>query len=142
MTRIRTGTVNVDGLAELSRALKNLEDPKTLQRELRAANKEAADYVTDKSRSRGQSQGSTAAMIAAQIRASAGAQSAGVSLGRHPAAAGAEFGGQKRPTTQQFRPHLGRTGYFVYPTIRDSAEEIVEPYEEAIDRLIRKAGFR
>lgn len=141
MTRIRSGAVQVEGLAELSRALKKLEGGKELSRELREANKDAATYVKDKASGRGRSLGSTAAMIAPMLKASAGAQSAGVSLGSHPAAAGAEFGGRGRPTTQQFQPHRGRDGYFVYPTIRDSAEEIVKPYEEAIDRLIKKAGL-
>lgn len=141
MTRISSGAVNVEGLAELSKALKKLEGGKELSRELRIANKEAATFVKNKATARGQSLGSTAAMIAPTLKASAGATSAGVSLGSHPAAAGAEFGGRGRATTQQFQPHKGTTGYFVYPTIRDSAEEIVKPYEEAIDRLVRKAGL-
>ena len=56
-------------------------------------------------------------------------------------AAGAEFGGQGRPTTQQFRPHLGRQGYFLYPTIRDNQDRIEDEYLSKVDDLIKRAGL-
>lgn len=142
MTRVRSGLVNVEGLRELSRSLDELGPD--LKREVRQANKEAATFVADKAGSRARSLGSTAAHAAPSIKASAGYTSAGVGFGgaAHPEAPGAEFGGQRRPTTQQFEPWRGngsRAGYFVYPTIREETEKILEPYEEALDRVARKA---
>ena len=54
------------------------------------------------------------------IGTSSGAKGAGVLLApkRFGGILGAEFGGGRRPRTRQFPPHLGRQGYFVYPTVR------------------------
>jgi hypothetical protein len=56
-------------------------------------------------------------------------------------ALGAEFGGQGRPTTQQFAPWRGQTGYFLFPTIRRDHEQIDATYRAALDRIIRAAGL-
>jgi hypothetical protein len=81
-----------------------------------------------------------AAKTAPSVKASAGQVLAGVSFGgpEAPWGPGAEFGGQGRPTTQQFQPHLGRQGYFVYPTIRENSEDIENRWLEAADDLIKK----
>lgn len=54
---------------------------------------------------------------------------------------GAEFGGQRRPTTQQFPPHLGRRGYFFWPTVRNMRQQIAEEYLDTIERVMEKLGF-
>lgn len=143
-TRIRTGTIAVHGLDDLSRALKAL-DP-GLQKELRATNKKVAEGVAAKARGRASSIGGVAAHVAPSLKATAGAKSASVGGGgsAHPAFGGAEFGGRGRPTTQQFQPWRGSgpgAGYFVYPTIRDEAPRITDDYREAIDAVTRKAGL-
>lgn len=46
---------------------------------------------------------------------------------------GAEFGGRRRPTTQQFLPHRGRTGYFLYPTARANSRNYMERWGKAIE---------
>lgn len=143
--RVRSGAIEVEGLTELQRALKQLGDVEA-SAELRGANKEAAGFVADASRGRAVSEGSVAAKIAPSIRASAGMSSAAVAFGgvAYPMAAGAEFGGQGRPTTQQFRPWRGTgpgAGYIVYPTINEKADQVLAPYEQAIDEITRKAGL-
>ena len=45
---------------------------------------------------------------------------------------GFEFGGGKRPRTQQFRPHLGTQGYFLYPTVRREAKGLEGRVADAI----------
>lgn len=145
VSRIRTGDVAVEGLAELQRALKAMGDVES-SREVRAAGKEAATYVAGEARGTATSLGGVAAHVAPSIKASAGATNAGVSFGgaAYPMAAGAEFGGRGRPTTQQFQPWRGSgpgSGYFVYPSITDHVDEIVEPYEQAIQSIARKAGL-
>lgn len=42
--------------------------------------------------------------------------------------------------TTQFRPHLGRTGYFFYPTVRNESKNIDKMYADAVDVALRKAG--
>ena len=51
---------------------------------------------------------------------------------------GAEFGGRGRPTTQQFLPHLGQTGYALWPTIRANHDDIIEAYSAAFDEAVER----
>jgi hypothetical protein len=59
-----------------------------------------------------------------------------VSIGRSGVAGatlyGAEFGGRGRPTTQQFLPHLGQTGYALWPVIREQLPELMDAYADAL----------
>ena len=55
---------------------------------------------------------------------------------------GAAFGGQGRPTTQQFLPHLGTTGYFPYPTIRKHSGETEETFLEHVEDLLERVGLQ
>ena len=129
----------MEGLNELNRALRALG--KDVQGELKNAHREVADVVTDDARSRAYGLGSTAAMVAPGLASFGGTTSAGVKLGGHEAAMGAEFGGRGRPTTQQFQPWRGSgsgAGFFLYPAIRANADRITETYEGMVDDLLRR----
>ena len=130
--------VRVEGLAELRKALKAIgaQAPK----ELNAASKDVATFVADDARDLAFGLGGVAARVAPTVKGSGTARGGAITLGgaSHPEALGAEFGGRGRPTTQQFQPHLGRTGYFVYPAIRQNADRIEETYADRIDDLMRK----
>lgn len=130
--------VNVEGLAQLREALKAVSGDAA--KELSAAGKDVAQFVAEDARGAALGLGGVAAKIAPSIKAAAAAGGGAISLGgtAYPMAAGAEFGGQGRPTTQQFKPHLGRTGYAVYPTIRRDADRIESEFGSAIDDLMRK----
>lgn len=144
MARIQSSAgVRVEGLAEVNRALRALGG-REFQAELRTAGKEIATEVAGDAQSKAYSLGGVAAHVAPSISASAGFTSAGVSFGggAHPAAMGAEFGGQGRPTTQQFQPHRGTTGYFVYPSIRDNGEFIESAYLDAVDVILKRHDLR
>lgn len=54
---------------------------------------------------------------------------------------GAEFGGRRRPTTQQFLRHRGRQGYFFWQAVRDSRSYIIKEYDAAIQRILDKLGI-
>lgn len=141
MTRIRPeDSIRVEGLRELNAALKKLDG---LDKELRPLNRSIASDEADRARMVAESLGGVAAKVAPSVRASAGALSAGVAFGgpAYPMAMGAAFGGQGRPTTQQFRPHKGTTGYFPYPTIRADLPEIEDRYERGIGSIIERAGL-
>ena len=141
MARIRSSAgIGADGLAKLNRDLKAVG--KDAQQELKKANIDVAKKVGDHARSAAMGLGSTAAHVAPSITGGGGTTWAGVKFGSgQPAAMGAEFGGQGRPTTMQFRPHLGNTGYFIYPTIRRDNEFITETWTDAITDLMRKHGL-
>ncbi len=145
MARQKVGTaeggIRVEGLNELVARLKVLEAGSEVA--VRLANKEAATFVTAGARAAASALGGVAAHAAPSLKASAGVKSAGVALGGgdHPEALGAEFGGGRRATTQQFKPWLGHTGYFLYPTIRRDHEKIDETYRAALDKIIKEAGL-
>ena len=142
MARIRGGGgVQVNGLPELSRALRNV-DP-ALQRELRRMNLDIADFVADDAKAAAYSLGGVAAKVAPSIKANAGSGWAGISLGgsAYPMAGGAEFGAYRY---KQFQPWTGNdenAGYFVYPAIRRDADRIETAAGDALDRMIQKAGL-
>ena len=49
---------------------------------------------------------------------------------------GAEFGGQAQPRTKQFLRHRGRSGYFIWPTVRKEKENIAKEYLDAIQKVL------
>ncbi len=51
-------------------------------------------------------------------------------------ALGTEFGGRGRTTTQQFRPHRGRDGYFFWPSIRSNSSTIKQMWDDLVDELL------
>ncbi|MFV0446390.1 MAG: hypothetical protein ACK5Q5_22685 [Planctomycetaceae bacterium] len=51
---------------------------------------------------------------------------------------GAEFGGRGRKTTQQFQPHRGTRGYFVYPTFRADEDRMMKRWEQAVKAIERE----
>lgn len=139
MPTIRSGAVRVEGLADFQRELRALDSK--LPRQLGQANKAAAEMVAVKARARAMSLGGVAAKAAPSIKAAAEQRRSKINLGgaRAPYALGAEFGGRGRPTTQQFQPHRGQSGYFLWPTVRDTREEFIEVYAKAIDQLMKSA---
>lgn len=50
---------------------------------------------------------------------------------------GAEFGGQSRPSTMQFPPHMGRRGYFLYPAKRQNQEHFDTIWDRGIEAAMR-----
>lgn len=55
---------------------------------------------------------------------------------------GYEFGGGRRPTTQQFPPHQGRRGYFFYPTARARGARYFEMWADAVDTAFKVWDYR
>lgn len=136
----KSEAIQVKGLKELQAALRAIDSE--LPKKLREANLEAAEVIASKARGRAAGGPGAAPLTAPSIKAAAEQRRAKVSLGgpQFPFAMGVEFGGRGRSTTQQFQPHLGKTGYFVYPTVRDTRDEFMEIHERAIAELTR-IGF-
>ena len=140
----------LDGIAGLNRALRAL--PKEASAQLRDASQEIAGEVADKARSRAAGMGGVAAKVAPSIKASRDripvvkmGGSKKLERGRSgdrqtvgDVIWGAEFGGQGRTTTQQFLPHRGQDGYFLWPAVREA--DIGERYSEALLDALNKIG--
>lgn len=135
------GALNVEGLTELSKALRAID--KDTGKKLRVANKEVASFVADDARSAAQALGGVAAHVAASIKPAAGAGFAGVAGGgaAHPAFGGAEFGSDKYKQFQPWRGNGEGAGYFVYPTIRRDGPRIDAEYRTTIDKLLQEVGL-
>lgn len=147
MARVNASSqgVRVQGLNELNRALRELGG-RELQKELKETGLGVAREVADDARAGAFALGSVAAKAAPSVNAAARFTGAGVSIGgaAYPFAGGAEFGGGRRPTTQQFEPWRGNgsnAGYFVYPAIRENADTIAEGYLGAVEDVARKHGL-
>lgn len=128
----------VEGLPELDRALDRLRHD--APDELREADEEVAGEIADQAQAAGFALGGVAAKAAPTVSASGG----NVGFGGVEYAAGAEFGGRGRPTTQQFKPWRGSgegAGYFLYPTIRRNDDRIADMYVDKINRLIERVGL-
>lgn len=55
---------------------------------------------------------------------------------------GAEFGGRRRPTTQQFLEHKGRIGYFLYPTARARGRKYADLWDAAVDKAMKSWDYK
>lgn len=133
------GRIEVQGLRDLQRELRAVD--KGWPKELRLANKRAAELVADATRSSFGRRPGVAPRVAPSVKALAQQRSASVRIGgaRYPFALGSEFGSVR---FEQFPAWSGNgpgAGYSLYETIRGRREEVIDTYAEAVDRLARKA---
>lgn len=134
--------VLADGLNKLNRDLRAIS--KEAQGELKKANVDVAKQEASRAQGAAYSLGGVAAHVAGGISGGGGNAWAGIRLGTDPAAPGAEFGGQHRPTTMQFKPWRGSgagAGYFLFPTIRRDNEEITRTWAQSIEDLMKRHGL-
>jgi hypothetical protein len=54
---------------------------------------------------------------------------------------GRSVGPYKKHLTRQFRPHRGRAGYEIWPTIRSQSKLIVDAYSRAFDAAMKRVGL-
>lgn len=137
--------VEVRGLRDFQRQLRAID----MARDLRKTNKDAAELVVEAARRKARSLGSVHAETARLngIRAAAEQRRAKVILGsaRTPFAFGAEFGAKQYPQFPPWRgnqhtdPDGSNVGYMIYPTIRETREEFLELYGDALEELAAKA---
>lgn len=134
--------VKVTGLVELNKALKALGPE--VQKELKAANFEVGDMVAGDARSIALGLGGVAAKVAPSIKATKTAVGAAVSFGgaAYPFAGGAEFGSLRFKQFKTWRGNGSDAGYFLYPAIRQDADQIETTYVERIDDIMRKNGMK
>lgn len=130
------GRIQVDGLRELQKELRALD--KSWPKELRLANKEAAEVVARATRASFASRPGVAPKVAASVRAAAQQRSASVKIGgrRWPYALGSNFGSSGR--FPQFPP-VKRPDYSLYASIKSERKQVVDTYDKALDRLTKRA---
>ena len=142
MAKSQTGEtgIQVAGVKALLRALNKI--PKDLQNDVRDASQRiATDIVTGaKNASHTPLQRMVAGGLVARrdrvpVVKTAGTVGAGVPT--RDVFYGAEFGGGRRPTTQQFPTHKGTQGYFLYPYIRSHSIGYSEIWGDAIDKAFK-----
>lgn len=134
----KAGVVAVNGLDDLRRELKKLDDA-GLTEQLKDANKAVADLVVSKAKANASTRMERRA--AGSLRSSRQAARAQVVGGsaKVPFFGGAEFGSLRYT---QFRAWTGansQSGYFLYPAIRESSDDIVEMYHDEIEKISSKA---
>ena len=136
-------------IANLNQALRALNGiSKELSAELRDASTRIVDQVLPAARSK--ASGRLAQKVAASIKPkrdripaiTAGGRTPITLSGRSVPAGdvffGSEFGSNASP--QFGKPHLGRTGYFLYPAVRDLSGFITDEYLDALDDVLTKAA--
>jgi hypothetical protein len=130
-------------IAGLNRAVRSL--PKFAKAELKGASREIADDVAADARARAAGVGRSYKLLGKTIR-SGGSSVPEVKIGgsrRIPGRSGdrqtvgdllfgTEFGGGARSTTHQFLPHLGTTGYALWPAVRAHSDETGRAYSRAL----------
>ncbi len=132
-------TETFSSIAGLNKALRKL--PKLASDELRDASLGIAGLVAGDARGKAEHLGGVARHVAPSVQARRDRVPV-ISFGKgQPAAFGAEFGGRRRATTQQFQPWRGSgrgAGYFLYSAIRDDNREINDRYSEALLHALRR----
>ncbi len=152
----RSVAVAVEGLVDFQRALGTVS--KDLPKELRAANKEAAEHVARAARARAQSLGGVAAKVAPSIKSAAEQRASKLVFGgpRYPMAMGANFGayhdrprvdsaGRQVTGWNQF-PQWGGNQFtggardrFFYFTIARERDTFEQVYMDMIEALAARA---
>lgn len=138
-------TIELAGINQLLRVLKAL--PKDLQNETREASQSIANDLVSAATAaahtplqRFAASGLKARRDRIPVVATGGTLSPGTRA--RDVFYGAEFGGQRRPTTRQFQPHMGQRGYWFYPTARAHGKEYVTQWGKAIDKAFADWDYR
>lgn len=142
----RDTTVEIKGMRELLKALSKID--KDLQNDVRDASVKIADDLVSGAKSRAHTR--LQVLAASSLKAKRDR----VPVVRVPRTQvrpgtkatdifyGAEFGGGRRPTTQQFPEHMGRRGYFLYPTARARGKRYADLWADAVDEAFKAWNYR
>lgn len=131
----KSETIRIAGLTEFRKELAKL-DESTFTNELKAAHKAVGELVVERAKSGAAFPVQRKA--AGSLSSSSAASRAQISYGgsAFPFAMGAEFGSNR---FRQFPPHRGREGYFLYPAVRESRDEAMRIYMDAVDKIVHDA---
>ena len=145
----RQTAFHVEGMRELLRALNKI--PKDLQNDVRDASQDIANDLAAGARNAAhtpQQRLAASGLKAKRDRVpvvTAGANSVKPGVQTRDVFYGAEFGGQRRNTTQQFPPWRGSSssaGYFLYPTARQRGKKYYDMWADAVDKAFKTWDHR
>lgn len=140
--------VQVEGLNETLRAFNKYG--KDANRELRQAAGQHVDRIVGMLNTAAANAGKGAGLSAGSVKrksdrvpalTAGGSRKVRSSTGKVTAGDvffGYEFGGGARPTTQQFPPWLGKTGYWFWPLLRREMPALRRAYLATLDELAAK----
>ena len=138
--------VEIKGVSQLLRALGKIS--KDLQNDVRdASGKIAADLVSGARAAANTKQQSLAASALKVKRDRVPVVRVGRTMLRPGLKGtdifyGAEFGGGLRPETQQFPPHRGKRGYFLYPTAKARGRRYADMWADAVDDAFKAWNYK
>jgi hypothetical protein len=143
-------TIRVEGLRELRRELKKLEDEKVWINELKDANFNAATIVANAAKGLGTGFSAQGARAASTIRAGRAAAKATVKEGNAgtPWAAAVDFGAHHNRPRRTARgvvmgwnsvPEPQAGGRFMYPALDQTRPEVLAAYQKDLDHLLAGA---
>jgi hypothetical protein len=129
----------VRGDDEAARALGRIGDG--LDEALVDASDKVAEVVEHAAAGKARGLGGVAAKSAPALGTQRGSDAAAVVLdgNAYPFAPGAEFGSIAYPQFDAWRGQ--EDGYFLYPAIRETEDQNVQTFVDAVDDLINRAGF-
>jgi hypothetical protein len=128
----------VDGLAELQRELTKMDTK--LRAETQKKGKAIADFVVSDIRAAASTPAERKTVPTVKRSGSNGVHGGGGGGREGAMFMGTEFGGRGRSQTQQFRQHMGRTGYFFWPTIRKDSRRIVDAWADVLKEVVPDGG--
>ena len=134
--------VRVEGIDEVRRSFRRV--PKDVKKTLRERTKELSEVLAESARQAGMADSAQTALVAPLVKARkgetpyiAGGGSKRVGRNRVPAYKvifGNEFGSDR---LKQFRPHRGRKGYWLFPTVEREKDEITKAWLDVADDVIK-----
>lgn len=154
-----TINVRIDGVRETLAAFRQL--PKDANAALRERSQELSELLAGRIRAAGEAEGEQAALLAGTVKARRDrvpvVQVGGTRRLGNPAAPAyrllfpSEFGMNQRSgwygkprydmsIGTQYKPHSGQDGYWIFPTVRASEDEIGDAWNRAADDIIDAFG--
>jgi hypothetical protein len=134
--------VDIKGLDETLRAFRRM--PKEANKSLRERSLDLADLLARSAAQAGRASDAQSALVAQGVKSKKdripGVRAGGATrVGRnraplHKILFGAEFGANR---LKQFRPHRGREGYWLFPTVRRESPRIEKEWEKVADDVVR-----
>jgi len=135
---LKSGAVRIDGLDDLRRELKKLDDAGLIDA-LKDLNFEIASKVVQNAQRRASTRQQSSA--AQSLKAGRQAAKSVVTGGgaKKPFFGGAEFGSIRFPQFPAWQGNGRDAGYFLFPAIRSMEDEIVEMYGDEVEKITARA---
>lgn len=132
--------VQIEGLKDFVRDLERMQG-KAVKNQFKEASKRVAEILIPRAQSRAAGVRRQAAVAAGTMRAAKQTKRAVIRMGSSaiPWVHGAEYGSIAHPQFLPWRGSSTGAGYFFWPTVRDSNEDILNAYMSELDKIADQA---